>query len=170
MVVATSKKGANISQNTMCRDSLCRAGLTYDPFILNTGLLDRGRLLELLRSSGSLLLGFDVSRVDKVADTSDGGSSDQVNRKKLEVEPVFGRLNDLNFATVSVKAMLLAGLLVVDQKAELDIKLLGLEFGHKVEWNLDGSAADGSKRSRLEGSGGHVAKNAASLSVLLFRI
>lgn len=142
---------------------------TYDPLILDTGLLDHRRLLELLRTSG-LLLRNDVAGEEEVDKTDDRSDRDHVDRKQLEVEPVLGRLDDLNVATVSVDAVLLASLLIVDEQAELDQKLLGLELGDKVEGNLDGTTTDGSERARLEGGGRHVAENAATLSVLLLRV
>lgn len=142
---------------------------TYDPLVLHTSLLDNGGLLQLVRAS-SLLLRNDVAGVEEVDESNDSSDRNHVHRNELQIKPVLGRLDNLDGAAVSVDAVLLTGLLIVDQKAELDRELLGLEFGDKVEGNLHGTATDGSERARLESGGGHVAEHAASLSVGLFGV
>ena len=147
-----------------------RARSTYDPLILNTSLLNRCWLLKLLAARNCLLLRFEIGRIDSVSNTSHNGSSDQVHGKKLQIEPVLRGLDDLNVTAVGVDTVLLAGLFVIDQQAELDGKLLRLELRDKVEGNLDGTTTDGTKRTRLEGSCGHVAENAASLTIVLLGV
>lgn len=66
--------------------------------------------------------------------------------------------------------MLLARLLIIDQEAEFDRKLLRLELGHKVERDLDGSTADGTERSRLEGGCCHVSQHSTTLAVGLLGV
>lgn len=147
-----------------------RTDCTYDPLILHTRWLDNVWLLELLGTSHFLLLAKHVAAQDKVGPANDDGEADDVDRDELKVKPVLRGLNHLHLATVRVDAVLLAGLLVVDQQAELDLKLLRLELRDEVKRKMRCFAKHGSERTRLERRGGHVAQHAPTLSIHLVRI